>query len=196
MCRLPPHSTRFAATCAHALDAPPLNCRPPSPVFSPRHAFAITHTAALRIRAPHAPRSLQSSHVPRCSAPDVLVFAHDRPRSSRRATNPHVLDPTRPRAPPCGQSCRLTRPPTLLARTPRRHSSLHGAAALHHTTSHISLDATQPPQCPFSGPYTIGPPVLLLLLQQLRCYSNFENDNLRFSSGLFSTPAVCVLRTT
>ena len=194
--RLPPHSTRFAATCAHALGAPPLNCRPPSPVFSPRHAFASTHTAALHIRAPHAPRSLQSSHVPRCSAPDVLVFAHDRPRSSRRATNPHVLDPTRPRAPPCGQSCRLTRPPTLLARTPRRHSSLHGTAALHHTTSHNSLDATQPPQCPFSGPYTIGPPVLLLLLQQLRCYSNFENDNLRFSSGLFSTPAVCVLRTT
>jgi hypothetical protein len=75
--RLPPHSTRFAATCAHALDAPPLNCRPPSPVFSPRHAFASTHTAALHIRAPHAPRSLQSSHVPRCSAPDVLVFAHD-----------------------------------------------------------------------------------------------------------------------
>jgi hypothetical protein len=110
----------------------------------------------------------------------------------------HILDPSRPRAPPCGQSCRLTRPPTLLARTPRRHSSLHGAAALHHTTSHSSLDATQPPQCPFSGPYTIGPPVLLLLLllQQLRCYSNFENDNLRFSSGLFSTPAVCVLRTT
>ena len=116
------HSTRLA------LDAPPLNCRPPSPVFSPRHAFASTHTAALHIRAPHAPRSLQSSHVPRCSAPDVLVFAHDRPRSSRRATNPHVLDPTRPRAPPCGQSCRLTRPPTLLARTPRRHSSLQGAA--------------------------------------------------------------------
>ena len=134
--RLPLHSTRFAATCAHALDAPPLNCRPPSPVFSPRHAFASTHTAALHIRAPHAPRSLQSSHVPRCSAPDVLVFAHDRPRSSRRATNPHVLDPTRPRAPPCGQSCRLTRPPTLLARTPRRHSSLHSTAALLHTTSH------------------------------------------------------------
>ena len=168
-----PLAAVIACSSVQRARRPRLRTRP-SPVFSPRHAFAITH----------------------CSAPDVLVFAHDRPRSSRRATNPHVLDPTRPRAPPCGQSCRLTRPPTLLARTPRRHSSLHGAAALHHTTSHSSLDATQPPQCPFSGPYTIGPPVLLLLQQQLRCYSNFENDNLRFSSGLFSTPAVCVLRTT
>ena len=158
------------------------------------HDPTRTHTSSI----PHVPPCPDARSLPITYGHlhSVLVLAQI--SHARSHTNPHVLDPTRPRAPPCGQSCRLTRPPTLLARTPRRHSSLHGAAALHHTTSHSSLDATQPPQCPFSGPYTIGPPVLLLLLllQQLRCYSNFENDNLRFSSGLFSTPAVCVLRTT
>ena len=131
---LSPHSTRFAATCAHALDAPPLNCRPPSPVFSPRHAFASTHTAALHIRAPHAPRSLQSSHVPRCSSPDVLVFAHDPTSSSSRAqysrtrarrTNPH--EPPRPRS------------HTSRRAQTRAHSRLRTATSTLSSSSHTTV---------------------------------------------------------
>ena len=163
------HSTRLADTCAHALDAPPLNCRPPSPVFSPRHAFAITHTAALRIRAPHAPRSLQSSHVPRCSAPDVLVFAHDpthrrlrvpstavRAPDARTHTNPHVLDPTRPAVPRRALTPDYVRPPPLRPRLladrtrtilheptrPRSHTS---TCARHHRQSTTLLTMSDAP---------------------------------------------------
>ena len=121
------HSTRFAA-CAHALNAPPLNCRPPSPVFSPRHAFASTHTAALHIRAPHAPRSLQSSHVPRSSAPDVLVFAHD---------------PTHPRLRVPSTAVRARRTQSRLPHPLRPLVFAQISHARSHTIPHV-LDPTRP----------------------------------------------------
>ena len=174
---LSPHSTRFAATCAHALDAPPLNCRPPSPVFSPRHAFAITHTAALRIRAPHAPRSLQSSHVPRCSAPDVLVFAHDpthrrlrvpstavRAPDARTHTNPHVLDPTRPAVPRRALTPDYVRPPPL---RPRPRTDLtrpiphEPTRPRSHTSTRATVRTELSPHAPTHTPRTHATPTQL-----------------------------------
>ena len=168
-----------------------------------RQTSSSSHTtvpgllAAPRFR--HHPYSCAPHpRTPRTPLAAVIACSSvQRARRRRLRTRPSPVfsprhEPTRPRS---HAICEKTR-------TEWRWPYVIGSerASLHHTTSHISLDATQPPQCPFSAPYTIGPPVLLLLLllllQQLRCYSNFENDNLRFSSGLFSTPAVCVLRTT